>query len=427
MALPGFLNDVAPEQVDQWHTIVEELIGKSVQSAQNSYRTRGFDLPVQVVPDGDTDLSDTRLVQDWPGFPQRYENALGRGRTESFLRHCSDAGLQGRLGQEEYIEWRDVCDPDGKLLRVEMTTETQEYWCFLASVDPNQTLQLLADFARVQTIDPRDVYGAHDPFSNTSTPALRFAAFRARMARPAYDQPVPSRYNNGVLAIAFMANAANSLAAAINLTAFGGYPFGTPDHARALTGDELTATLPFQAATPCRNSDPLIYGTATRSAWEGRKLALADPAGLYIKHVGQGGALLMPDNKTAIPETWYKLSRGCTVYSDGEDISLFQRLVVEPDPKSGLVLGDLIVSDTGRRVRSGADIARMVTVALHLKTSRKNISSDYKQVGIMPAASEICEGPESKAYADVHRVYAKWLEDQRVQGLSLCAEPLRGA
>lgn len=425
MALPGYLNDVAPQHAVLWNGIVTGLLDKAVRGAHENYAGQGYDLPVQIVADGDHDLNEGLIQQTWPAYPQRYATALGTRNTDRFLCHRSDVGVQGRLGQEEYLEWRDVRDEDGRLLRVEMTTETRDYWAFLASVDPEQTLQLLADFARVGTIDPRDVYGAHDPFGSDSTPALRKCAFLTEMARSAYNQPVRGNFNNGSQAIAFMSNSANSLAATINLFAYGAYPFGTVDGSRALTGPELIATMPFGAAADCRNSDPNIFGTAISHAWDGRKLALANPAGIYIKDAGRTGDLLLPDKITPVPKSWIKFSRGTQVVQNDVDFSFFQRLVIEPDPASGLVLGDLIVAQTGQPVTSGVDIARLVTVALYMKTSNANVSSDFEKVALAPARTANRDNPKGRAYRDVHAVYGAWLEDQSAQSLNLTSRAMR--
>lgn len=407
MTLPGFLNDVGPDQAAKWNKMVSDLIEKSILTAQDRYSTLGFDVPIKMVLDADA--LGSRLGASWSGFPIRYEKTLGRGRSEKFLSHRSDSGVQGRFGHEEFLEWRDVHDENGKLLRVEMTTETQEYWCFLASVDPSQTLQLLADFAHVQTIDPHDVYGTHDPFSNDSTSAQRFAAFRTQMTRSAYDQPVQSSYNNGVNAIAFMGNATNSLTNAINALACGAYPLGTSDHSRPLTVDELTSTLPFQIETADRNSDQMLVSAAIRAAWEGREISLPDPVGLYIREIGQGATLLMPDAKTPIPANWIKATRGRNEQMNGKTVPFFQRLVIEPD--DGVALGDLIIATTGRRVRSGADIARLVTVALHIKTSTQHGTSAHRRIGLVPAITDKVKHGE-QIHSDVQQVYETWLAHQ---------------
>jgi len=317
MALPGYLNDVAPQHALQWNGIVGELLERAVRDASQKYIDRRGDLPQNVKTVSEIERSRHAALHS-------AVNATDKGALSA-----SEFTQSGHLGNWRaqqspncLIEWRDVRDPDGRLLRVELTTETREYWAFLASVDPNQTLQLLADFARVQSIDPSDVYGPHDPFSTTSTPEMRKAAFLSQMVPRLQGQSVHSIYNNGKRALAFMSKDANSLSAAL----------------KACTSRNL--------------------GTGA--------LAPSDPLGIYIKQAGKRCGLLMPDKTTPVPRRWIKMSRGTSITRKGVHNSFYQRLVVEPDPESGLDLGDLVVAQTGLPVTSGADIARLFTTSLHL-------------------------------------------------------------
>ena len=320
MALPGYLNDVAPQHAFQWNGIIDEILERAVRDASGQHPDKRDDLPLRVETADRCDVSSQVVPCSRAGSPLKA--ALP---TNEFRQNRSIEDTQEQKNPARFIEWRDVRDVEGRLLRVELTTETREYWAFLASVDPNQTLQLLADFARVQSIDPSDVYGRHDPFATTSTPELRKAAFLAEMAQPVQGRTVRSTYNNGKSAIAFMSGTTNSLSAAI----------------------------------ASRASRTRVNDGQSRS----------DPVGIYITQAGTQGDLLMPDRKTPVPQNWMRLSRGKSVARNGTNRVLSQRLVVEPDPESGLILGDLFLERTGLPVTSGADIARLVTISLHPDTA----------------------------------------------------------
>ena len=331
MALPGYLNDVAPQHAIQWNGIVEEMLDRAVRDISKN-QTENYSNPsLKVVADGRCHLSGRSVLCDGGDGPRK-----GASRRDKLLHGNPIERVRGQQALRDFIEWRDVRDADGRLLRVEMTTETHEYWAFLASVDPSQTLQLLADFARVQSIDPSDVYGALDPFSATSTPEQRRAAFLSQMVPRVQGQSVHSTYNNGKRALAFMSGDTNSLSAAIN-------------------------------ACASRN-----LGTGAMSP--------TDPAGIYIKQAGKRGDLLLPDKTTPIPRRWMTLSRGTSITRNGVHNSFYQRLVVEPDPESGLALGDVIVAQTGSPVTSGADIARLVTTTLYLTSTQPSLGTTSERL-----------------------------------------------
>ena len=366
---PGMLNDLSGEGQADWDRYVEERLNRAVRDSGTN----------QLVADGDESLESGIAVIDWSAFPVRIRECLQSVlRTERLLDWQFNNQPYGRLfgAHEEYLEWRTIRNAAGKIVRVEMTSELQEYWLRLAKHHPAKTLQILGEFARESApAAVAEVYGDLNPF--TASPEERGVAFEQMMLPTSVNNvtQIASPYNNGNKAIAFMANSVNTLSAALFLAAFAAFPYlkRVDGSTTPLTGREAIR-FTNQAAQDCRDSDPTIVGSVINFAAQRRKIALFDPPGLYIASVASEN-LFLPDGATPISPDWFRFSRGSKIVDteSGRTLSLAQRLVFEVPPEQGFVVGDLLDSTTGGNVDFGAQIAAKVSIALYAKASVANV------------------------------------------------------
>lgn len=355
---PGNLNDLTGAARDEWNTVVAKLIVQAVNDSQTQHFVAQLPTNMTHPPD----------VVDWDGIPARVQTCLrSRNKAMELSDWTTGEGDRGRaVCHEEYMEWRTVRDPAGKITRVEITTEVQEYWITLARHDPVKLLARVAQFASEPTIPYQAVYGSVNPNAPSTTPDQREAGFRSMMLpRRGTLLPPRSPYNNGQKAICFLSQSVNSLGAAVFLAAFAGFPYaavvgdGDP---RPLTGAEAIASTK-QSAVDCRNSDPTIVGAVIGQAFQGRQIALDDPPGLYITNVN-AARLRQPDGQTLVPESWFNQMRGVPS-DDGRPRA--QRLVLEVPADLPFVVGDLIDSQTGETIDFGWQIAQLVKVGLYVR------------------------------------------------------------
>ncbi len=366
---PGMLNDLIGEGQADWDRYVEERLNQAVTQSGTS----------QLVADGDESLESGIVVIDWAAFPVRIRECLQSViKTNRLLDWQFNNQPYGRLfgAHEEYLEWRTIRNAAGKIVRVEMTSELQEYWLRLAKHHPAKTLQILGEFAREPAPAPvREVYGDLDPF--TSSPEERGAAFEQMMLPTTVNgvTQIASPYNNGQKAIAFMANSVNTLSAALFLAAFAAFPYvkRINDDTTPLTGREAIR-FTDQAAQDCRDSDPTIVGSVINFAAQRRKIALLDPPGLYISSVANE-TIFLPDGATPVPPDWFRFSRGSKIVDteSGRTLSLAQRLVFEVPTGQDFVVGDLLDSTTGGNIDFGAQIAAKVSIGLYAKASATDV------------------------------------------------------
>jgi len=400
---PGNLSDFGKAAQQEWDTLIRRYL-------------RNLDSKHLLVQP-DTRTSEVIAVE-WGGYPVRIAACLQSSNKSDRLLDWST--LQGDIGraffQEEYFEWRVVRNRDGKIQRVEMTTEFPEYWSVLAAHHPMTTLQLVARFAGEPSVDPKAVYGNLDPFKPGVRPAQRKAAFEEVMLPRGGNTPW-SPYNNGEKAICFMSQGANTLGALLNLVAAAAFPLGTLDpdtrELRQLSGPEAIAT-GTQAAQACRNSDPTVVGATIGLAWDGRLFALDDPIGIYIRSV-KNDQLLQPDG-SPVPLEWFDFQRGSRPHAD-DDLERSQRLIFQVPPGLGFSVGDLIDSSTDQKIEQGGQIANLVQLAAYVRVSEPGAIQVEPQKLELPTITPCEQDPACES------VVQQWKEFEESQKNLLRSTP----
>ena len=380
---PGNLSDFEPEAQRAWHASVVKLI--------NTYLADSGSKHFRLL--ADASWPEGVSVVDWDGFPRILQNCLGDERSSEFCDWQLPTGDLGRvLGQDEYCEWRTVRNPNGKLVRVEVTTELAKYWEILAAFHPMKTLRVLGRFAGEQMANWWEVYGPNDPFAATATPDSRAAAFNRMMVWNQRKAPVRSPYNNGQKAIAFLSKPISSLNAAVALFVTAAIPYGkrVGGNDVALDGAEMIAST-NQAAVDCRNSDPNMVGRMNEIVWDGRAVAFDDPVGVYIRSFAHTD-LLDPDGNR-IPEEWVEFQRGSRPRGGvGQERS--QRLVIEVPPSAGFVLEDLVNADTNENIRFGYQIAELTKLSCYFRTSEAGAVHASRNI-VTPRTAANCSSTDN--------------------------------
>lgn len=360
---PGGLDELSAAGRAAWTCRVEECIAEVLTDF-------GLDSPHRFVLAAPDERTRRRTAIDWPGLPLRPVECLTRHQALALLDWTPSRG-EGRIRQhqEEYAEWRVVRD-DMDIRRVELTTELSDYWRVLAAFDPQRTLDLVASFAGQPSVDPQSVYRDCDPFSPSTTPEEREAAFAAAMLSD--DDPSP--YNDGRDAITCMAQRSNTLPALVRLAAAATNPRIVRDPlsgcVRCLTCDEAIPLMDG-AAQAGRASDPVLVERLSRLAYEGRLVAFDDPLGVYIQSV-ESTCLRTPDDEP-VPGDWFTFERGIAPSQTTDGRPRWQRLTFEPSADSGLRVSDLVDVATEQPIRHGGQVAELVQVAVVLRVSDPDV------------------------------------------------------
>jgi len=360
---PGGLDELGDAGRAAWTRRVEDGIAEVMTDL-------GLDSPHRFVLSAPDERTRRRTAIDWPGLPLRPVECLTRHQALALL-DWTPSGSEGHIRrlQEEYVEWRVVRDDVG-IRRVEFTTELSDYWRVLAAFDPQRTLDLVASFAGQPSVDPQAVYRGCDPFSSSSTPEEREAAFAGAMLT---DED-PSPYNDGRTAITCMAQRTNTLRALVQLVFVATNPRVVQDplsgRIRCLTCDEAIPLMDG-AAQAGRASDPVLVERLIRLAYEGRFVAFDDPLGVYIQSV-ESTRLRTPDDEP-VPGDWFTFERGKTASQTTDGRPRWQRVTFEPPDDSGLHVSDLVDVATEQPIRHGGQVADLVQVALVLRVSDPDV------------------------------------------------------
>jgi hypothetical protein len=397
---PGGLSTLDQAGLVDWNERLQRQLTSVIKKQGENHR---------LLPSPSTAMVEVTTT-DWVGLPARIARCVGRHQALEFLDWRREADHDGRyLGQEEYIEWR-VIRGNGAIQRVEMTTELSDYWLTLAACDPQQVLDLTAEFAR-QSVEASEVFGELDPFAAATTPAEREQAFAHSML----CRNVPSALNRGSKAICCMVQPTNNLRALLNLSLVAAEPGVTTEPsggaARPMTASEAIPLMPG-AAQLGRNSDPILVERLGRVAYEGRQIAFDDPLGIYIIGV-ERDRLRLPDD-SPVPDQWLNFQRGVGPEEAEDRRPRYQRLVVEAPPGSDLSVGDLHDAATEQPIQHGGQVAELVQLGLYLRvTPAGALSAETEPVPAQPEdppelgcsvvndwlaefmAAQVDEGPEA--------------------------------
>jgi hypothetical protein len=392
---PGYLDDLDQAGLQAW----EAYLARTVRSATDEGRSQWGRSPA-ILADGDPSLGGVAPI-DWPAAPIRilgYLSNFENADVAHFLDWQRPSGQIGRvIAHEEYLEWRVVRDADDVIQQVELTCETPDYMGHVAGWNPERLLSLAAEFAGEQTADAQDIFGAPD--YRRLTPEQRRQAFQDRHESINGASPI-SNYGNGVKAMICMCQRVNRFAAAVNLAVRAAFPFGV--NGRPLTGPEAIVGEAWAAA--CRNSDPHIATSIIRAVHAGKKIALVDPAAIYMKSYPREEVTL---DGQPLPEDWLNYSRGAPKAKSPLKRDLFQRLVVRPPKNSGKTFADLRDSN-GEVIRSGLQIARHQSVSIFYRTTPP---SDVTSIEFDPApVPEPC-GPDSAQSAYYQKLMKYFIQE----------------
>lgn len=203
---PGNLDALGVEGLAAW----KELVTCTVESA--AANVGGNPYLLSAPSERTTEITGPT----WNAFPARVGHCLGRQPACQVLDWRNASGDEGRRRlQEEYLEWRTVRDRDGRVRRVELTTELPDYWRVLAAYRPKEALRLVAEFARLESVPGEDVYGFGSPLAAKVTPEERNAGFVRTMLAVDDQNPL----NDGRAGICCMVHKSNDLTSLVELAA----------------------------------------------------------------------------------------------------------------------------------------------------------------------------------------------------------------
>jgi len=294
-------------------------------------------------------------------------------RDDALTRSLCDFGVRGRhVLHNEYCEYLVVHREDAqgrrRPKRVVFTTELREYWTTLAVEDPPFCRQL-AESLVGRALDFTNLYGpgGGDPATLSAEERIRrFSREVAGSGGLVNGVPEQPRGRLNTENILFMTHPINGLDDLIYIVMFGAKPFAVRENGgfRAPTKFEIFGD---RNALACRNADPGAALGASAQARAGKKLAFANPLGMYILTTVEAlqGTFFIGENEDPIPAEWVRLGRGGP--------GMHQRLEFGPGDEEPAFLDDIMFSTGGRTssVRGGYDVAKKIEVGPLLLLERQ--------------------------------------------------------
>ena len=322
---PGRLAELNPALLNAWNTVLKGQFAEGVKAAKSEAPT-GVTRPWFYDGVSDTGTPSSEPAVTWTAFPRRVTQL---GGTLGAQRQVADSD---RARQDEYCEWSVIRNDQNKVVRVVLTTETPDYYRFLATSDPQLLLDLYRRFVSPDVeLSDLIVGGQYDKDNRWNFPA----------------QPA----NDGF--IMHMREGANNLFAAVLLAAQASWP------RRQSGGQLITAEQPLIACgsygVGSRHSDPHIGAQINALVRAGNRVTIADPAGLYIDNVDLSD-WERPDGGD--PEGLKLVERG--------EPGFAMRMAFEAPAGANFVLGDVMIG--GEPLRFGGQIAELMKIRLQTAT-----------------------------------------------------------
>jgi hypothetical protein len=402
-----------PGRADQVSSQVRQAWNDFISDVYNDLRQRHPGTFLLPTPDGIADGEVVSAVR-WAASPAVPLACLNRD--EAITRSLCDFGVRGRhVLHNEYCEYLTIHrrDAGGRLRpkRVVMTTELREYWTTLAVVDPDFCRRLAEELAG-RALAWSDLYGAGvtDPTRLSADERLRRFSLEVAGDGGGLVTGVPSQPRGKLNTenLLFMTHPINGLDDLIFIVMFGAKPYVVRENGtlRAATKFEI-----FGDGNPlaCRNADPGAALGASEQARLGKKIAFANPLGMYLLTTVKAlqGIFFMGENEDPIPAEWIRLSRGAS--------GMCQRLEFGPGDNEPQFLDDIMVSAgaENQRVLGGYDVAKKVEVGPLLQLERRPSVNPVLPVEVeaIPEARQFrCS--ESSECDDVRALLEEFRRDQ---------------
>lgn len=269
----------------------------------------------------DTPAAHAEAVITWIGFP-RLLTLKHPGNRRAALKDADTPAASGERKQDEYLEWF-ITRKNGKIIRVDFTCESPEYWRFLATHAPDKLVEMYRQLVSPQ-VKKADLYlpnGEYKPLNKWNTK----------------QGAVHLNQRN------------NTLLAEINIAAF-----ATILRQRAgqliTNADELIECAQFGA--PGRASDPTIGAQVNALARAGHMITLKNPVGLYIDSINLAG--FTTPAGAAVDPSFFRIVRG----QPGSAV----RAVFEVPASAGFTVSDIRIG--GEKIEFGGQLAEHITMKL---------------------------------------------------------------
>lgn len=375
---PGSADSDAPEVViDEWNKLIVDQIGSRPVS------------PILVADPANIANGQISSAVKWPGHPLEPLNC----QDEEIAAELSDWGWTGRAElHNEYLEYGLVMRSDaaGKLRpkRFVATTELMEWWQVMAVHAPDYFV------SRINGITGGNesfegIFGRTVSQWEQLSMSQREREFMRVMVGNGRSNPPSNPLNPD--SVLFMSHPINGLDDLIYVVHFGSFPYAVKDggEVRRARIEEIFVAEGVRYLF-CRNADPAAaegaYNQAFMIGTEGapqfRKLAFANPLGMYIRSFSSDDMFF---KGSVVPTSWTRWSRGA------EDTP--QRLEFGPaDSEDGFLDEVTLGQDVDSPVLSGYQIAKRIEVGplVVVGDAAPIPEQDFKIISAIPIGSIAC-------------------------------------
>ncbi|ASR10764.1 hypothetical protein CHY08_27175 (plasmid) [Rhizobium leguminosarum bv. viciae] len=375
---PGSADSDAPHVViDAWNALIADQVNLRPPS------------PILVADPGNIANGQVSSAVSWPGHPLEPLNC----QDEEIAAELCDWGWAGRAElHNEYLEYGLLMRSDaaGKLRpkRFVATTELMEWWQVMAVHAPDYFVSRINGITGL-SVSFESIFGRTVAQWEQLAATQKASEFMRVMVGNGRSTPPSSALNQEH--VLFMSHPINGLDDLIYVVHFGSFPYAVQEGGiqRRARIEEIFAdeNVPYLF---CRNADPAAaegaynqaFLSGTEAAPQCRKLAFADPLGMYMRTFSTDDMFF---RGSLVPTSWTRWSRG------GEDTP--QRLEFGPaDSEEGFLDEVKLGQDVDSPTLSGYQIAKRIEVGplVVVGDAEPIPQQNFKVISATPAGSIAC-------------------------------------
>lgn len=386
---PGSADSDAPQVViEAWNKLIIDQIGSRPPS------------PILVVDAAEIPNGQISSAVSWPGHPLEPLNC----QDEEVAAELCDWGWAGRAElHNEYLEYGLVMRSDaaGRLRpkRFVATTELMEWWQVMAVHAPEYFVSRVNGITG-RTESFKGIFGRTVSQWEQLSTFQRAGEFSRVMVGMGRSVPPSSSLNPDH--VLFMSHPINGLDDLIYVVHFGSFPYAVKngDEVRRTRIEEIFAAEGVRYLF-CRNADPAAaegaynqaFMVGTEGAPQYRKLAFANPLGMYIRSFSSDDLFFQGD---VVPTRWTRLSRGAK--------TMPQRLEFGPDDNEDGFLDEVTLGqDVDSPPLSGYQVAKRIEVGplVVVGDAAPIHEQDFKIISATPIGSIACGTAQDARCRDI--------------------------
>lgn len=399
---PGNYDNLNSELLIFWNDSIKETYSRVIENNKESFERSSFSItPFE-------NLEVKQILIEWNAASRILETCIGSENA----RLLSDKYNEKSYFQSEYCEYRIITKQDKNGMkrpkRIHVTTEFGDYWKVIAMHDPIMLKKITEEIIGFDCTWAQ-LYDSDDPMRlNINERKNYFEKGITGYMTKSGDWLPPSSLglnNRFALCMTNKINKLYDLMYTFILGSIGYFDFYENEKQQLKNIRQIflgdNQKIPKNLISLYSRADPSIINILQNNVFDGKKVAMSNPIGVYILSFNDHLFFL---NNESLPKNWIKLSRGNNTID--KISSTYQHLEFGPPDDEDYFLDDITIAlgDKMHKITGGYQILEQIEVGTLIEisqTEKKDNSYQFKKQNDTLLCRDIEECKEIKDVLEV--------------------------